>query len=462
MLEMTTSTVFDPSLTAPRNVHLRRRSSRQWVGRLAVAATLGGLVLVIVLGIATETTGELLLPGGVTTFIGSMTGLVGMYLALVQVLLIARIPPVEKILGQDGLVRWHRRLGPWPIVLLVAHALFVTIGYAQAAKTGMWHEVRALVLSYPDVLAATVGLGLMVMIGVVSFRAVRNRIQRDTWWVIHLYIYLALALSFAHVIVLGPAFVGHPLTTAVWSIVWAATAGTVLVYRFALPIVRSLTYRLKVAEVYPEAPGVVSVILKGRNLERLAVSGGQFFTWRFLTRGLWWQAHPYSLSALPRPPYLRLTVKAIGDHSSAVARLRPGTPVAIEGPFGAVTPHVRKNTKAVLFAGGIGITALRSLLEDLPREARPVVIMRASSENELVLRDEVAELVRRRKGVLHELVGSREKLGSTRQVLRKLVPDLHKRDVYACGPPGLIEDVVAAAISLGVPRHALHYEIFSW
>ena len=65
---------------------------------------------------------------------------------------------------------------------------------------------------------------------------------------------------------------------------------------------------------------MVSVICTGRRLDRLAVSGGQFFCWRFLTRGMWWQAHPYSLSALPQPPYLRLTVKAVGDHSAAAGR----------------------------------------------------------------------------------------------------------------------------------------------
>ena len=48
--------------------------------------------------------------------------------------------------------------------------------------------------------------------------------------------YLALAISFAHVLVLGPAFVGHPLTRLVWSAVWAATAGLVLCYRFGLPV----------------------------------------------------------------------------------------------------------------------------------------------------------------------------------------------------------------------------------
>jgi predicted ferric reductase len=200
---------------------------------------------------------------------------------------------IEQVLGQDGLLRWHRRLAPWPISLLVGHAVLLTAGYARAARSGLWHEVNTLLFSYPDVLIATVGLGLMCLAGVISIRAIRRRVRREVWWAVHLGMYLALAISFAHVIVLGPSFVGHPLTRIAWTVAWAATAGTALVFRFALPIARSLRHRLRVVGIREEAPGVVSVVCSGRRLEKLNIQGGQFFQWRFLARGLWWQAHPY-------------------------------------------------------------------------------------------------------------------------------------------------------------------------
>ncbi|HEV3295362.1 MAG TPA: ferredoxin reductase family protein, partial [Streptosporangiaceae bacterium] len=399
--------------------------------------------------------------GGPATFGGSLTGMIGTYLALLMVLLVSRIPMIERVLGQDGLVRWHRRLAPWPISLLVAHAVLITAGYAQAARAGLGHQIATLLSSYPDVLIATIGLGIMCLIGVISLRAIRSRLRRETWWLVHLYIYLALALSFAHVIVLGPAFVGHPLTRLVWSVAWAATAGLVICYRFGLPLARSLRYRLVVAEVRPEGPGVVSVICSGRQLDRLPVAGGQFMCWRFLTRGRWWQAHPYSLSALPQPPYLRLTVKAVGDHSASLAGLRPGTPVLVEGPYGAFTRHAQVRPHAVLIAAGIGVTALRSLLEDLPRTSAPVVLLRASRPEDLVLGKEVSDLVRHRRGQLHELVGSREQAGLDQRSLRRLVPDLHRRDVYVCGPEGFVASTVGLVRQLGVPDEAIHHEAFA-
>ena len=194
-------------------------------------------------------------------------------------------------------------------------------------------------------LAAMAGFGLLVLAGFTSYRIVRRRLRYETWWVVHLYLYLALALAFAHQIVTGVSFIGHPLVRALWIVVWAATAGLVLVFRVVQPVWRSLRHQLRVVEVRAEAPGVVSVVCSGRRLDRLAVSGGQFFLWRFLTRDLWWQAHPYSLSALPRPPYLRVTIKGLGDQSRAIARLRPGTRVAIEGPYGAFTHHARSSRR---------------------------------------------------------------------------------------------------------------------
>jgi predicted ferric reductase len=393
--------------------------------------------------------------------VGSLTGLAGTYLALVMVLLVSRLPLVERVLGLDGLVRWHRRLAPWPVSLLVAHALFITVGYAQAARSGLLRQAAVLLRSYPDVLSATVGLALMCLAAVISIRAVRCRLRRETWWTVHLVMYLALALSFLHVIVLGPSFVGHPLTQAVWTALWLATAGLVLGYRIGLPVLRSLRHQLRVAEVRAEGPGVVSVICVGRRLNRLAVSGGQFFFWRFLTPGLWWQAHPYSLSALPQPPYLRLTVKSVGDHSAALARLCPGTRVMVEGPYGVFTRQARHRRRVVLIAAGIGVTAVRALLEDLPPAADPVVLLRASSGRDLVLRREVQDLVCSKQGRLHELVGPREAAGLDYWSLPELVPDLDRRDVYVCGPAGFVADIALLAAALGVPDEAIHLEAFA-
>ncbi len=455
----TATTVAPPGRTGsnPPAISLLRRE----LPTIVLAAAGLGLGVVVAVAIRDESAGALSAAGGVAIFIGSLTGLVGTYLAMLMVLLASRIPPVEAALGFDGLLRWHRSLGPWPITLLTVHAFVLVIGYAQAAKTGALHEIGPLVTSSRGMLAAFAGLGLMLMAGFASVRAVRRRLRRETWWVVHLYLYLALALSFAHILVLGPDFVGHPVNQAVWSAVWVATAGSVLVFRFGLPLARTLRHRLVVWEIRRETPDVASIILKGRDLDRLALEGGQFVEWRFLARGLWWQAHPYTVSGLPQRGYLRITVRGLGDHSRDITRLRRGTRVAFEGPYGVFTAASRRQRRAVLVAAGVGVTSIRSLLEDLPAGTAPAVILRATSAASMPLRDEVAALVEARGGVLHELYGSRRKHVVDGRLLRQLVPDIAERDLYVSGAEDFVVSVTAAARRLGLPDQAVHHEAYA-
>jgi predicted ferric reductase len=426
-----------------------------------LVVAVAGLSLVVGLTLADQPWSQLGAPGGVATFLGSLTGMVGAYLALVMLVLVSRIGPFERSVGQDQILRWHQRLAIWPLSLLTVHAVAITIGYAQATRTGFIGEVGQLLSGYAGVLAATVALALMLAAGICSIRAIRTRLARETWWVLHLYMYIALALSIAHVIALGPSFVNHPLTKAVWVVIWLTTAGTAIAYRLGLPLVRSFRHRLEVAEVRPETPGVVSVICVGKNLDRLPVAGGQFCLWRFLARDMWWQAHPYSISALPHGGRLRLTVKAVGDHSSAVARLRPGTRVIFEGPYGAFRAQARERDTVLLLAAGIGVTSVRSLLEDLPPDSQPTVVLRANQRRELALLDEIEELTEQRGGRLVTLIGSRRKHTLDAAKLWSLVPDVQIREAYVCGPSGFVADCTAALRDAEVPERAIHHEAYA-
>lgn len=437
------------------------RPSRFAARLFGVLAAVGSAVAVA-LAFPVQSLSSLAAPGGLFTAAGRMTGLLGTAFLLITVLLVGRIPALEGALGQDRLVRWHRRLGPWILILLSAHALFITVGYGLGARVGFAHELALLVTSFPGVLAATVSLGLLVLAGVTSYRLVRKHMRYETWWSVHLYTYLGAALSFSHQLTSGVVFIGHPLARAYWITLWLLTAGVVLVYRIGLPIVRSLTHRLKVVAVQHEAPDVVSIVVRGRRLDRLPVSGGQFLQWRFLTRGLWYQAHPYSLSALPNATETRITVKVAGDHSHALTKLQPGTRVAIEGPYGTFTKHARGADRVLLVGAGVGATPVRALLDDLPQHVDVVCILRASSRRELVLRDEIERLVGERGGRLHEAVGSRSQAPLDAAALQRLVPDVAARDLYVCGPNGFTRELIATARSLGVPNDRIHYEDFAF
>ena len=452
-----------PARTAAAPARPRVRRRRLAPGRPVVVDVLAalaglGLGITLALGVMAESAGSLRADGGIATALGRLAGLTAGYAMVVVVVLIARLPPLERAIGQDRLVRWHRRLGPWPLYLLCAHAVLIVVGYAQAAHDGPLHQLGQLLWTYPGILAATVGFALLIAAGVSSYRLARRRMAYETWWSVHLYTYLALFLSFSHQIHTGASFVGHPLATAWWTALWLGTLALVLACRVALPAYRSLGHRVTVHAVEPEGPGTYSVVLRGRRLNRIPMAGGQFLHWRILRPGLWWQAHPYSLSAAPTGTRMRITVKDLGDHSAALAALKPGTRVAFEGPYGAFTADARHGERVLLVGAGVGITPIRALLEELPKRVDVVVLLRASRHAELVLHDEIAELVSRRGGVLHALVGAREEVDLGAAVAHHA----RGRDVYVCGPDGFTSAVAAAARAAGVPAERIHHESFAF
>jgi predicted ferric reductase len=442
-----------------------RRAQREPRRRVANAlALIAGIGLGISFGLSFlgQSISSYSSPGGWFTLAGRVTGLTGTFLLIIMILLVSRLPWLEETVGQVRLVKWHRTVGGWPIALIALHVVFITVGYAEASHVGFLSQFWAFIMHYPDVLAATVAFGLMIAAGVTSIPAVRRTMKYQSWWAVHLYLYLAMVLAFAHEIKTGVMFIGHPVATYFWIGVSAAALATVLGIRIVRPLVQNLRHQLRISNVREEAPGVYSIIVKGRNISSFEVAGGQFFQWRFMARGLWWHSHPYSLSALPRPPFIRVTIKQLGMQSLAATRLKPGTRVFVEGPYGVFTRHVRHSDKVVLIGAGVGISPIRALLEDLPTNTKVTVVLRASSVEDIVHRAEVTQLVNERGGKLHEIVGSRKKVRLDGQLLRKLVGNLNNTDVYVCGPAGFSEGVTDNLLRLGARRERIHHEAFAF
>jgi len=174
------------------------------------------------------------------------------------------------------------------------------------------------------------------------------------------------------------------------------------------------------------------------------------------------------LSASPDHGSLRITVKDDGDHSAALAHVRPGTPVLAEGPFGHFTLDKRVRSRVLLIAGGAGIGPVRALAEELVTRwhrhpVDGVLLYRASEPSDLALREELDRLAARSGLRVVYLVGRRRELGYdplSAQRIDSMVGDVRSRDVFVCGPPGMTHNVLRAMRDLRVPVRQLHSEEF--
>jgi predicted ferric reductase len=450
-----------------------RATPRWWADAGGVAA---GLSLLVVTALWVSNRGvQQVLGGGpdALSAVGRLTGLLASDLLLLQVLLLARVPLVERAFGQDRLARWHRWTGFTSFHLMVAHIVLITLGYAGAAHANAVAELWDMIVSYPGMLLATAGTGLLVMVVVTSMRAARRRLRYESWHLLHLYAYLGVGLALPHQLWTGADFTGSPLAAAYWWTLYAVSAGAVVLYRVGLPVWRSWRHRLTVSHVVSEGPGLTSVYLRGRRLERLPVRAGQFFQWRFLDGRGWSRAHPYSLSATPRGDLLRITVKELGDGSARMATLKRGTKALIEGPYGKLTGETYTGGPVLMLACGIGITPLLALLGELPyRPGDATLVYRARSEAEVAFRQELDWLAKHRGVRVVHLLGPRadrpswlpRSAGAVGDVeaLRRIAPRVAASHVYVCGPDAWTEAVRTAAHSAGVPAEHLHTEQFAW
>jgi len=444
---------------AVRSSLARRRAAAGLVGALVVGNAVGITWLWVHGGnLTVHSTGALL------TSIGRLTGLQSAYLALIQVILLARVPALERVVGFDRLTRWHRWNGHICIDLVVAHVVFTVWGYALLDKYTLGKEISTMLGGgiYPGMITATVGTALMIGVVATSLVIVRRRLSYEWWYAVHLMAYAGIALSWFHEIPTGNELVLDRIAADYWRGLFIATIVVLVGFRLLVPAVGAFRHRLRVAQVTEEAQDVVSVTITGRNLERLSARAGQFFLWRFLDRRHIWSAHPFSLSAAPDGRSLRITVKALGDHTARLGDLRPGTRVVAEGPLGVFTEDLRRREKAVLIAGGIGITPIRALFETMHGEL--VVLYRVVSEEDIVFRDELEQLAAERGAVVHFVVGDHRAGGRdllSPSHLIELVPDIAERDVFLCGPPAMIDVIDKNLRRAHVPRRNVHAERFA-
>jgi predicted ferric reductase len=397
---------------------------------------------------------------------GRITGLLAGYLMALVVLQMARVPALERRVGSDRVARWHAMSGRYTISLVLAHVVLTMYGYALQAGKGFGDIVQQTVDSVgqlPDLGKATIGTGLLVLIALLSMGPVRRRIPYDFWYHVHLLTYAVVFLTFWHQLSTGNDFVVEPTAKTFWYALYGSVTALVLWYRVLTPLRLNLRHRMRVEAVIEETPGVVSVLITGRRLHRIGAEPGQFFRWRFLAPGMRFSSHPYSLSAAPRPNMLRITVKAIGDHSSALRGLKPGTRVWAEGPYGALTAQRRSRGKVLLVAGGVGITPMRALFETLPGAAGDLTLLyRANTTQDLALWDELAQIARERGARLMYAVNSPEgeRPDISADTLRRKLPDIDRHDVFMCGPPGFAQQVYEALRGAGVPARRIHHESF--
>jgi predicted ferric reductase len=279
-------------------------------------------------------------------------------------------------------------------------------------------------------------------------------------------VYLAIVLVPFHQLTVGMSFAsGHPLATTYWLGLYGFAALNLAIWRFGLPVFNYFRFGWRIDRLVAETPTTTSVYIRGRKLRRFKSRPGQFILVRIFAKGFWWQEHPFSLSWIPHEDLLRLTIRHVGDYTSAIAGLTAGKRVLVSGPYGRFTGEIRRGKGELFIAGGVGITPIRSLTEQLVSKQRPATLLYANrSPDDIVLADELAAIQGLRVVPVYSdpPIGYRGHVGYIdEKLVSSEIPDAKQRDIYLCGPPPMMEGLLQQFIDAGFDPNLIHYERFA-
>ena len=413
---------------------------------------------------------------GAAAYLGAfsrLTALVATDLLLIQMLLIARVPWLDRLYGHDRTTIAHKKLGKPVLYLVIAHFLASLIQYAILDGKNVMAELVNLVANSNDLLLALVSLIAMIVVVVTSIKIARAKLSYEAWYLVHLISYIAVLAAVPHIFSTGSDVAGKPIQSAFWIALYLFVAGNLVWFRFALPIVKLFQHQFVVTKVVSESSDTASIYIGGKNMNKLTAKAGQFYLLRVMTPKQWWRPHPFSLSATPNDEYVRFTVGDRGDDTSLLQNIKPGTKVMLEGPYGVFTEERRTKEKVTLVCAGIGVPPIRALAESMVAKPGDVTIIYRTRKNEdAALLRELAEIAEIRGHELRVLEGPRATPNSWLpaghgnipdfQRFKLIAPNVMDSDVFICGPVAWTRNVEKSLHQLGMDAKQIHAEEFAW
>lgn len=392
--------------------------------------------------------------------IGRLFGLLAGWSVVLEIILMSRVPFIERSFDLQEISDLHRLNGYALLIGISAHFAFLLVAYAGPIHLSLWDQFIAFNTGqYEDVLWATLGTLIFFVAGGLSVRLIRSKMRYEWWYAIHLTIYFGILLTFLHQIKLGGDFIGSTWFAAYWYMLYILAFVLWVWYRLLRQFWLMMQYGFKVESIQQTANNIYSVVVSGRNIAHFEYDSGQYAVWRFLTPGLWYEAHPFSFSSTPGSDTLRFTAKASPDYMNRLGQLKPGTSLLVDGPRGSFTPDRTQTEHAVLIAGGIGITPFLAHSKKLLARGKQVSLLYAvRSASDIAFSDELRTLEAQGLAVYCFIDERGQRI--TDDVLRRV--GLSDATVFVCGPDGMSRAITSNLHKLGVPRERIITERFAF
>lgn len=392
-------------------------------------------------------------------------GFAGLAMMGLQFLLTARFRGITAPYGIDVIYHFHRQISIVAFLLILSHPLILFITNPATL---------ALLNPFEAPLRATLGvLALLALIVVIltSVYRLRLSIQYEPWRITHgILATAAVVLAMGHVLGVG-YYIDTPGKRALWLGLGAVWIGSLLYIRVFKPLMM-LRRPYHVVEVRPERGDTWSLVFEPDGHKGLEFKPGQFGWLTIWSSPFAIKEHPFSFSSSAmNSNRLEMAVKELGDFTSLVKTIKPGTRAYLDGPYGVFTVDQDAAPGYVFLAGGVGITPVMSMLRTLAdrRDMRPLLLVYGSKTWEGVTFREELDALKQRLNLQVVYVLEQAPDGwegetgfVTPELLARYLPENRfELKYFICGPEPMLNAVEHALQKLGISLEQTNAERFN-
>lgn len=405
--------------------------------------------------------------------LGQALGLVGLSMFALNLVLSARLKSLEGLFGgMNKIYIAHHILGGLAFILLLLHPIFLVGQYLKGGAMGMKNALFLYVLNpacgahfsmvNPDCSTAfgVVGLIFMMVFLILTFFV---KLPYDTWKFTHKFLGMAFFFGALHALTI-PSDVTQVILLKYYIFLLVAAGMAAVIYRTVLGylIVPRLEY--VVDEVRTINSSIVEIVMHPKDDTKcMNYIPGQFIFVGFPNSQGLEEVHPFSLSSKPDNVCISIGVKALGDYTKRLGGLKQGDRAIVEGPFGRTSYKYYGTKEQIWIAGGIGITPFLGMARSLKPDDNYKVDLYYSvvEASEAAFLSELQAIAQENPHFRIIPWFAKEKSFLTAEAIIKESEGVLGKEIFICGPPGMMKALKTQFSKWKVPVSRLHSEEFS-
>ena len=394
-------------------------------------------------------------------------GYAGLAMMGLQFGLTARFRYVTDPWGEDVIYHFHRQISLIAVGLVVAHPLILFV-----VRPELLALLNSITAPWRARFAALSTYSLIALVVTALWRAQLN-IRYETWHLSHIVLaVVAVAAGLLHMV--GWSFyLTDPWKQALWIGLTIFWIGLLVYVRIVKPLFM-LRRPYRVSAVREERGDTWTLVMRPDGHPGFRFSPGQFGWLTVWGSPFTITGHPFSFSssAAVADGRVEMTIRNLGDFTSAVHKVPVGRRVYLDGPYGAFTIDRNPADMHVLIAGGVGITPMVSIIRTLADrgDTRPVILLYGSKDWESITFREELEALKARLDltVVHVLVDpptdwtGEQGFINAEVFKRHLPPPYAAHEYFICGPDVMMDAIEKALSELDVPLSKYHSERYSF